>query len=401
MEANKIVLNKFIKGVNTDIAEDAIPEGFLSDGHNIKFTNDDNKQGIVQKQESYIKKLDGYGTNLKPLAARVFNDVIYIVSYIIGTSPPEVEYGTYPSADLTTRHTASNGKEMCDKVFVYAPLPNYLIIPLITTDPPIFYSVPGLNAPNQISTLTSNTTANWVFVSEDAGLGHSPGSGVSGSDITITVDDNYTTTPLTKILKVRSADGTETTDITIYQQLEPWIMSTPAVYNNIANSGAPSRSPIITTYTPTWEVTAYDAGINLIQSSGANGAQLIVTLDDNFAPPRTLEATVSTVEASPISTIVQFNQLGSSLGSVTTNSIGSIGYYSVQTFNEVTDDGDDPAGVRGICWNTTGTPTIGDDTLTSGTGEGAYEIVVTPLLPTTQYYLRAYFTNAIGTVYGP
>ena len=68
MTKSKLTLNKFIKGVNTDIAEDLLPNGFLSAGHNIKLTNDDNKQGIVQKQESYIKELNGYGANLKPLA---------------------------------------------------------------------------------------------------------------------------------------------------------------------------------------------------------------------------------------------------------------------------------------------------------------------------------------------
>ncbi len=121
--ANNITVNKFVKGVNTDIAEDLLPNSFLSGGHNIKFTNDDNKQGIVQKQESYIKELDGYGANLKPLAAEVFKDVIYIISY--NSTGNYVEYGSYPSADLSGRYTNSEGKEVCPKDYVYAPLPNY------------------------------------------------------------------------------------------------------------------------------------------------------------------------------------------------------------------------------------------------------------------------------------
>ena len=122
MENNNILINKFTRGVNTDIAEDAIPNEFLSNGHNIKLTNDDSKQGIIQKQEGYIKKLDGYDETLIPLAAKMFDNVIYIISY--NTTTPHIEYGTYPSADLTTRILVDN-KQICDKVYSYAPLPNY------------------------------------------------------------------------------------------------------------------------------------------------------------------------------------------------------------------------------------------------------------------------------------
>lgn len=132
MQDGRVVVNKFINGVNTDFAEDSIPNGFLSNGHNIKFTNDDNKQGIVQKQESYIKQLNGYGENLKPLAAKSLNNVIYIVSYNPGDALaippilPYVEYGTYPSLIIPISPTESNVIGL-SKQYIYAPLPNYLI----------------------------------------------------------------------------------------------------------------------------------------------------------------------------------------------------------------------------------------------------------------------------------
>lgn len=141
-QANKATINTFTKGVNTDIAESLLPSEFLSSGHNIKFTNNDDKQGIVQKQESYIKQLDGYGLNLKPLSASVFEDVIYIVSY--NTTGNYVEIGTYPSADLTTVPLPA-ANQTRTKLFKYAPLPNYL--GTVATPTSGSFSINTINAP--------------------------------------------------------------------------------------------------------------------------------------------------------------------------------------------------------------------------------------------------------------
>lgn len=55
---------------------------------------------------------------------------------------------------------------------------------------------------------------------------------------------------------------------------------------------------------------------------------------------------------------------------------------------------------KGICWNTTGTPDIGDDKTTDGTGDGAYSSTMIGLKFGTTYYVRAYATNELGTGYG-
>jgi hypothetical protein len=58
--------------------------------------------------------------------------------------------------------------------------------------------------------------------------------------------------------------------------------------------------------------------------------------------------------------------------------------------------------VHGFCWNTTGTPSTADDMVDKGeaTVTGAYTAVMSPLLPNTTYYVRAFVTNAAGTSYG-
>ena len=58
--------------------------------------------------------------------------------------------------------------------------------------------------------------------------------------------------------------------------------------------------------------------------------------------------------------------------------------------------------VRGICWNTTGSPTTADSkAYDSGAFyAGGFSKYATGLSATTTYYVRAYATNSIGTAYG-
>ena len=60
-----------------------------------------------------------------------------------------------------------------------------------------------------------------------------------------------------------------------------------------------------------------------------------------------------------------------------------------------------PAGSRGICWNTSGSPTIADSKQADvGGGAGSFTCSLSGLLPGTYYYVRAYATNSAGTGYG-
>ncbi len=66
----------------------------------------------------------------------------------------------------------------------------------------------------------------------------------------------------------------------------------------------------------------------------------------------------------------------------------------------ISDNGGAAVSVRGVCWNTTGTPTIADSKTTDGTGNGIFTSSITGLTPGETYYVRAYATNAIGSGYG-
>jgi uncharacterized protein (TIGR02145 family) len=65
----------------------------------------------------------------------------------------------------------------------------------------------------------------------------------------------------------------------------------------------------------------------------------------------------------------------------------------------ITSDGGATVTTRGVVWGTTtGSSTF---SATSGTGTGSYLSNLSGLTPATIYYVRAFATNSVGTVYGP
>jgi len=64
-----------------------------------------------------------------------------------------------------------------------------------------------------------------------------------------------------------------------------------------------------------------------------------------------------------------------------------------------TPDGGAPVTARGFCWNTTGNPTMSDNIVAVGNNVGIFIDSIPGLIEGTTYYIRAYATNRIGTVY--
>jgi len=89
------------------------------------------------------------------------------------------------------------------------------------------------------------------------------------------------------------------------------------------------------------------------------------------------------------------------LATVATNAaITTNGLTTATWGGDVTADGGATVTEKGICWNTTGTPTLSDSKTTEGSGIGAITGNMTSLSTATKYYVRAYATNYDGTNYG-
>lgn len=85
---------------------------------------------------------------------------------------------------------------------------------------------------------------------------------------------------------------------------------------------------------------------------------------------------------------------------VETATITLITQESALVSARIVDDGLDPVFQCGVCWNTSGTPTLADSHTQAGAQSGWYDSAIGGLASSTLYYARAYATNLAGTVFG-
>jgi hypothetical protein len=85
---------------------------------------------------------------------------------------------------------------------------------------------------------------------------------------------------------------------------------------------------------------------------------------------------------------------------LTTVDVTSILSTTAKCGGNIVSDGGDVVTAKGVCWNTTGNPSVLDKKTNDGTGTGSYVSSLAGLTPLTKYYVRAYATNVKGTVYG-
>jgi len=85
---------------------------------------------------------------------------------------------------------------------------------------------------------------------------------------------------------------------------------------------------------------------------------------------------------------------------VTTSPISAVTTTGATGGGNVANDGGGKVTVRGVCWNTTGHPTLANAHTSDGSGTGTFASHLSGLLPAVAYRVRAYATNSAGTAYG-
>ena len=83
-----------------------------------------------------------------------------------------------------------------------------------------------------------------------------------------------------------------------------------------------------------------------------------------------------------------------------TGSVTGVTGSAAQVVCEVSDDGGAAVTARGVCWGTSASPGVSGPKTINGDGTGSYTSLLSGLLPSTRYFLRAYATNSHGTAYG-
>ncbi|MBK6346842.1 MAG: hypothetical protein IPF68_13080 [Bacteroidales bacterium] len=98
---------------------------------------------------------------------------------------------------------------------------------------------------------------------------------------------------------------------------------------------------------------------------------------------------------------VNFTSLAITLPTVNTTAITNPTTNSATGGGNVTDAGNATVTARGVCWNTSGNPTLQNciNFTTNGQGTGPFTSNITGLSPSTTHFIRAYATNSEGTAY--
>jgi len=92
--------------------------------------------------------------------------------------------------------------------------------------------------------------------------------------------------------------------------------------------------------------------------------------------------------------------VGADLPLVTTDIMTNITSTTATVIGNVSSDQGATVTARGVCWSTNTNPTLSDNYTLNGTGAGTFSSDITGLTANTQYYVRSYATNSIGTSYG-
>lgn len=96
---------------------------------------------------------------------------------------------------------------------------------------------------------------------------------------------------------------------------------------------------------------------------------------------------------------VQFTTQNGVIG-IVTDAVTNVKSTEATFSATITGDGGSYLLDRGFCWSKFPKPTIADNKISYGQRTGTYSKLVVDLSSNTTYYVRAYATNGIGTVYG-
>jgi uncharacterized protein (TIGR02145 family) len=246
-----------------------------------------------------------------------------------------------------------------------------------------------------------------------------------------------TANPTTADSKTTNGDGSAN----FVSSLTPLTAGTTYYYRayatNSVGTGYGDERTLVTTALaiPTLTTTAVTAITRTTATSGgeitANGGSDVTargvcwstTANPTTADPKTSDATGNGVFTSSLTSLLPgtiyhvrayaTNGVGTAYGNdvsfttspigeatVTTKAVTAISYTTATSGGDITDAGGGSISAKGVCWGTVSQPTITGSHSSDGAGTATFNSTLTPLLPGTVYYVRAYATNNAGTAYG-
>ena len=178
-----------------------------------------------------------------------------------------------------------------------------------------------------------------------------------------------------------------------------------AAGGNITNLGITiSGGSIISSYGICWSTSPNPTLANQSSLSGTNqtstGAYFASL--NSLVPNTTYYVRAYAINSAGVvyGNQVTFTTFNPSLPTVTTTTVTAVTGGTASSGGNVTNDGGAAVSVRGVCWNTSPSPTITNSKTIDGSNTGSFSSIVNALNISTTYYLRAYATSIAGTAYG-
>lgn len=137
------------------------------------------------------------------------------------------------------------------------------------------------------------------------------------------------------------------------------------------------------------------------KSADGTGTGTFVSTLTTLSPSTTYfyRAYATSIAGTAYGEVKQLTTVNISLPAVTTEPVTAVFSYKAVGGATITSDGNAMT-TAGLCWNTTGNPTIAGTKTVAGTGAGFHAATMTGLSENFKYYVRAYASNSVGTVYG-
>jgi hypothetical protein len=258
--------------------------------------------------------------------------------------------------------------------------------------------IPGGNTTATLQ-ISASQNCDWTITWSESWIRSimpSKGRGTQNATITVTANPSSTESRTT-IIKVSNASGTIVRDVTITQSpnetLTDFRLSTTELSAN-APAGTVQFNIVGDAQ---WTIASNKNWATPNTMSGAGNASISVALADNTSEEaREATITVSSNSKSETVTIRQGTATKPTVSALNANYDGKTSAVVNFSYNSMF-----PVTEYGVCYNTTGQPTVSDahQSETGNATQGTTTVSLTGLSYSTTYYVRAYARSAVGITY--
>ena len=316
----------------------------------------------------------------------------------------------YRPAILIVNQDATTATSYRAEVFNTAPQPRVLPSTLVAVSPVRYYNITKGTGANLSQTLGATvhldygiddqvTDASIVRVAKDDGAGNwlnLGGSGTADTTGSITSNAFFSFSDFVLATADTNAVGTLPTVATTAVSYVSTTFATSG--GNVTNDGGAAVTERGVCWSTSGTPTIFDS-----RTSDGTGAGIFTSSLTGLTPGATyhLRAYATNSVGTGYGNELEFSTRASIIPpSVTTTTVSNIQVRTAIGGGNVTDWGGDSVIVRGVCWDTTVSPTVGGSHSVDGSGLGSFVSGLAILNGGTMYHVRAYATNSVGTGYG-